>query len=146
MLFRLNTPHSTSSCDVGVGQREANMGSNKGCVGATCCFLLFTVVFLSQKMDVFSATETGFRGEPGMLLFLLPGIVASGLSARGRLRYPFLGALMAMPLCLIILHFWRTPMNAFWQELAYVMSAVFWSLMGALGFLFVYVSCQRYFR
>lgn len=114
MLFRLNTPHSTSSCDVGVGQREANMGSNKGWVGATCCFLLFTVVFLSQKMDVFSVTvtETGFRGEPGMLLFLLPGIVASGLSARGRLRYPFLGALMAMPLCLIILHFWRTPMNA----------------------------------
>lgn len=81
-----------------------------------------------------------------MLLFLLPGIVSSGLSARGRLRYTFLGALMAMPLCLIILHFWRAPMNAFWQELAYVMSAVFWSLMGALGFLFVYVSCQRYFR
>ncbi|MBG6247756.1 MULTISPECIES: inner membrane protein YbjM [Symbiopectobacterium] len=122
------------------------MGSNKGGGCNLLFFLLFTVVFLSQKMDVFSTTETGFRGEPGMMLFLLPGIVASGLSARGRLRYPFLGELMAMPLCLIILHFWRTPMNAFWQELAYVMSAVFWSLMGALVFLFVYVSCQLYFR
>ncbi|MGL9736284.1 MAG: inner membrane protein YbjM [Symbiopectobacterium sp.] len=30
-------------------------------------------------MDVFSVTETGFRREPGMLLFLLPGIVASCL-------------------------------------------------------------------
>ena len=146
MLFRLNTPSSGPLVGVEARQREANMGSNKGWVGSTCCFLLFTVVFLSQKMDVFTASETGFRGEPGMLLFLLPGVIASGLSARGRLRYPFIGALTAMPLCLIILHFWRTPMNAFWQELAYVMSAVFWSLMGALGFLFIYVSCQRYFR
>lgn len=62
MLFRLNTPHLTSTLDVDEGQREANMGSNKGWVGATCCFLLFTVVFLSQKMDVFIASETGFRG------------------------------------------------------------------------------------
>lgn len=122
------------------------MGSNKGWVGAACCFLLFTVVFLSQKMDVVAIAQQGFRGDPGMLLFLLPGIIASGLSARGRLRYPFIGALTAMPLCLVILHLWRTPLNSFWQELAYVMSAVFWSVLGALGFLFVHASYRRYFR
>lgn len=129
------------------GREEGqNMGSNKGWVGAACCFLLFTVVFLSQKMDTLTVTEEGFRGEPGMLLFLLPGLIAGGLSARGRLRYPFIGALAAMPLCLLILHLWRTPLNSFWQELAYVMSAVFWSLLGALGFLFIYASYRRYFH
>lgn len=122
------------------------MGSNKSWVGGACCFLLFNVVFLSQKMDVLEASGDGFRGDPGMLLFLLPGVIASGLSTRGRLLYPFIGALAAMPICLIILHLWRTPLGSFWQELAYVMSAVFWSVLGALGFLFILRCYRRYFR
>ncbi|MEH2920152.1 inner membrane protein YbjM [Samsonia erythrinae] len=108
------------------------MARNKGWVGATCCFLLFGVVFLSQKIDVADYTaEGGLRGDPGMLLFLLPGIIASFFSARGRLLYPLFGALAAMPVCLM-LQLWNTPEHSFWQELAYVMSAVFWCLLGAL--------------
>ncbi|MCL2895408.1 inner membrane protein YbjM [Brenneria tiliae] len=120
------------------------MASDKGWVGATCCFLLFTVVFLSQKMNV--SDVDGLHGDPGMLLFLLPGVVASFLSARGRLLYPLIGSLLAMPVCLLVLHFWRTSHHSFWQELAYVLSAVFWSVLGALGFIFLHAVYRRYFR
>ncbi|RLM27291.1 hypothetical protein BIY29_03470 [Brenneria alni] len=123
------------------------MASDKGWGGATCCFLLFTVVFLSQKMNASDTVAgNGLHGDPGMLFFLLPGMIASFLSARGRLLYPLIGSLTAMPLCLFILHFWRSPPHSFWQELAYVLSAVFWSVLGALGFLFFHAIYRRYFR
>ncbi|MEH0834963.1 inner membrane protein YbjM [Pectobacterium cacticida] len=116
-------------------------------VGAACCFLLFIAVFLSQKITV-SDVETNIelRGSPEMLLFLLPGVVACCLSARGRLIYPLFGALTAMPVCLLILHFWTSPMRSFWQELAYVMSAVFWCVLGALGVLCLRRLYRRYLR
>ncbi|PWC18673.1 hypothetical protein DDT52_13675 [Brenneria roseae subsp. roseae] len=123
------------------------MTNDKGWVGAACCFLLFIVVFLSQKMDVSDvAAGENLLGGPGMLLFLLPGAIASCLSAQGRLIYPLVGALAAMPLCLVVLHLWRTPLDSFWQELAYVLSAVFWSVLGALGVLFLNGIYRRYFH
>ncbi len=123
------------------------MARNKGWVGATCCFLLFTVVFLSQKIEVSEvAVSDGLRGSPGMLLFLLPGMVACFLSARGRLLYPLFGALAAMPVCLLVLHLWNTPMRSFWQELACVMSAVFWCVLGAMGVLCLRSLYRRYLR
>lgn len=123
------------------------MTSNKGWIGATCCFILFVVVFLSQKVSVFDAVdEDKLNGDPGMLLFLLPGVAASCLSARGRLFYPLIGALAAMPVCLILLQAARTPHHSFWQELAYVLSAAFWSVLGALGFLCFRAVYRRYFR
>ncbi|MEC5318562.1 inner membrane protein YbjM [Brenneria populi subsp. brevivirga] len=123
------------------------MANDKGWMGAACCFLLFTVVFLSQKMNVPDVvTDDGLRGDPGMLLFLLPGVAASCLSARGRLLYPLIGALIAMPVCLLILHFGRAPNHSFWQELAYISSAVFWSVLGALGMLCFHATYRRYFH
>ncbi|MCV9879973.1 inner membrane protein YbjM [Brenneria izbisi] len=121
------------------------MANEKGWVGVACSFLLFIVVFLSQKMAVVDAvTGESLPGGPGMLLFLLPGAIASVLSVRGRLLYPLFGALMAMPICLIILHLWRMPLGTFGQELAYILSAVFWSVLGALGFLFLNGMYRRY--
>ncbi|QTF08047.1 hypothetical protein HC231_09025 [Brenneria izadpanahii] len=123
------------------------MASDKGWGGAACCFLLFTVVFLSQKISVLDVvTEDELSGNPGMLLFLLPGLAASCLSARGRLLYPLIGSLLAMPVCLLVLHFGRTPNHSFWQELAYILSAAFWSVLGALTYLCFHAIYRRYFR
>ncbi|MEI7063923.1 inner membrane protein YbjM [Dickeya chrysanthemi] len=114
------------------------MTGNRGWLGVVSCFVLFTLVFLSQKMRIVGTSlEDGFHGDPGMLLFLLPGMVSSYLSRNRRLRYPLLGAAAAMPLCLLVLQIWRFSSLSFWQELAYVSSAVFWCLMGALAFLFL---------
>ncbi|MGL9736283.1 MAG: hypothetical protein ACR5LF_13930 [Symbiopectobacterium sp.] len=65
------------------------------------------------------------------------GVCVTPFSAR--LRYPFLGALMVPDYPAFLAHADERIL------VAYVMSAVFWSLMGALWFLFAY-SCQRYFR
>lgn len=67
-----------------------------------------------------------------MLPFAIPGAIASYLSSRKRLLCPLLGALYALPLYLLIRHFWLTPSYSFWQELAYATSAVFWCVFGAM--------------
>ncbi|AIR68222.1 inner membrane protein YbjM [Dickeya fangzhongdai] len=122
-------------------------GNNRGWLGVVSCFVLFTLVFLSQKMRIVGTSlEDGFRGDPGMLLFLLPGMVSSYLSRNRRLHYPLMGALVAMPICLLVLQLWQFPSLSFWQELAYVSSAVFWCLMGGLVFLFLRAVSRHYFH
>ncbi|WP_035342342.1 MULTISPECIES: inner membrane protein YbjM [Dickeya] len=122
------------------------MAGSRGWLGIVSCFVLFMLVFLSQKMRIVSASlDEGFRGDPGMLLFLLPGMVSSYLSRNRRLRYPLAGALVAMPVCLLMLSLWQFSRLSFWQELAYVSSAVFWCLLGVLLFLFLRAVSRHYF-
>lgn len=97
------------------------------------CFLLFNLVFLGQK----SGVVTGSEPETGLLLFVIPGFIASYLASKKCLLCPLLGALYALPFCLIIRHFWLMPDYSLWQELAYVVSAVFWCVFGALLYLFI---------
>ncbi|WP_256714163.1 inner membrane protein YbjM [Serratia fonticola] len=99
-------------------------------VGIFSCFLLFSLVFLGQKSGAVGVTESEHHGETGLLLFIIPGFIASYLSSKQRILCPLLGALCAVPLCLLIRHFWLTPGHSFWQELAYAVSAVFWCVLG----------------
>ncbi|WON78154.1 inner membrane protein YbjM [Serratia sp. UGAL515B_01] len=118
------------------------MASYRPWVGLFSCFLLFTVVFLGQKNGIFNDSKSGHHGDPGLLLFVIPGLIASYLSSRKRILCPLLGALYAVPLCLLIRHFWLTPSNSLWQELAYSVSAVFWCVFGAMLYLFIRVILQ----
>lgn len=93
-------------------------------------------MFLGQQTGLFGSTDHEHHGETGLLLFVIPGAIASYLSSRKRLLCPLLGALYALPLCLLIRHFWLTPSSSFWQELAYATSAVFWCVFGAMLMLF----------
>ncbi|ACS86076.1 inner membrane protein YbjM [Musicola paradisiaca] len=123
------------------------MTNNRGWVGVVGCFVLFILVFLSQKMTLSRvAINDGFRGEPGMLLFLLPGLVSCYLSGCRRLKYTLLGALAASLICLLLLQVrWSEPVS-FWQELAYLAGAVFWCLLGGLTFLFLRAVSRHYFH
>ncbi|MFC0229240.1 inner membrane protein YbjM [Serratia aquatilis] len=118
------------------------MASYRPWLGLFSCFLLFTVVFLGQKSGDFSISESEHHGDPGLLLFIIPGFIASYLSSKKRILCPLLGALYAVPLCLLIRHFWLTPGNSLWQELAYSVSAVFWCASGAMLYLFIRVLLQ----
>lgn len=106
-------------------------------LGVVSCFLLFSLVFLGQKSGAVSMTDSEYHGEPGLLLFMIPGFVASYLSSKQRILCPLLGALFAVPLCLIIRHFWLTPGHSFWHELAYAVSAVFWCVLGGMLYLLI---------
>jgi Na+/melibiose symporter-like transporter len=83
-----------------------------------------------------TAYERRFRatGNPelGLLFFLLPGAAASCLSP-GRVCAAG-GAMLAAPVCLLIMRLFFAAQRTFWQELAWLFSAVFWCALGALCF------------
>ncbi|WP_337264448.1 MULTISPECIES: inner membrane protein YbjM [unclassified Serratia (in: enterobacteria)] len=119
-------------------------------VGILSSFLLFSLIFLAQKGGVFNGAGTANSGETGLLLFVIPGVIASHLSSKKRILCPLLGALYAVPLCFFIRYFWLMPGYSYWQELAYSVSAVFWCAFGAMLYLFIRVAihalqrfCQR---
>lgn len=113
------------------------MTSHRYWLGIFASFLLFSLIFLGQKGGFFSGSESTHHGETGLLLFVIPGAIASYLSSKKRILCPLLGALYAVPLCLFIHYFWLTPGYSLWQELAYTISAVFWYTFGAMLYLFI---------
>ncbi|PVZ77822.1 hypothetical protein C9426_35395 [Serratia sp. S1B] len=111
-------------------------------LGVFSSFLLFSLVFFSQKSVVNHYSAAGHQGEFGLLLFVIPGLIASYLSIKKCILCPLLGALIALPLCLIIRHFGLLPGYSLWQELAYAVSAVVWCVLGAMLYLFIRMISQ----
>jgi hypothetical protein len=109
----------------------------RGLAGIICCFLLFIIVCLLQVVNVKGAFHTSGHPELGLLFFTLPGAVASIFSRRRKLMLPLFGAILAAPLCFVAMRLFFTPVRSFWQELAWLFSAVFWCALGALCYLFI---------
>ena len=105
--------------------------------GVISCFLLFTVVCMSLAFNVKGAFRASGHPELGLLFFTLPGAAASFLSRKGEVVKPLLGAMLAAPLCLLLMRLLFVPVRSFWQELAWLLSGVFWCALGALCYLFV---------
>ncbi|NIF36867.1 hypothetical protein F3J30_10015 [Enterobacter sp. Tr-810] len=113
------------------------MNIKRNWAGVISCFLLFTVVCLSLAFNVKGAFRASGHPELGLLFFTLPGAAASFLSRRGEVVRPLLGAMLAAPLCLLLMRLLFVTTRSFWQELAWLLSGVFWCALGALCFLFV---------
>ncbi|ELY3760646.1 inner membrane protein YbjM [Cronobacter universalis] len=102
-----------------------------------CCFILFLAVFMAQKMVPCTFAPGAGSMDLGILYFMLPGALAGVCARRGRELKPLLGALLAAPICLVLLHLWDGDARSFWQELAWIFSALFWCSIGSLGWLFM---------
>ena len=113
------------------------MNIKRNWAGVVSCFLLFTVVCMSLAFNVKGAFRASGHPELGLLFFILPGAVASFLSRKGEVVKPLLGAMLAAPLCLLMMRLMYVPSRSVWQELAWLLSGVFWCALGALCFLFV---------
>ncbi|MFH7826837.1 inner membrane protein YbjM [Kluyvera chengduensis] len=113
------------------------MKSERGWAGVICCFLLFIVVFFSLILNVKGAFRANGSPELGLLFFIIPGVVSSFLSSRRRVLRPLVGAILAAPLCLVLMRLFFSSDRSFWQELAWLFSAVFWCALGALCYLFI---------
>ena len=113
------------------------MKSERGWAGVICCFLLFIVVFFSLILNVKGAFRASGSPELGLLFFIIPGVVSSFLSSRRRVLRPLVGAILAAPLCLVLMRLFFNSDRSFWQELAWLFSAVFWCALGALCYLFI---------
>jgi len=105
--------------------------------GVACCFLLFTAVCVCLTFRVKGAfMSAGYPGL-GLLFFTLPGIAASFFSRGGEVIRPLIGAILAAPVCLVVMRMMFIPSRTMVQELAWLLSGVFWCALGALFFLFV---------
>ncbi|MRS91339.1 hypothetical protein GJV04_15040 [Enterobacteriaceae bacterium RIT714] len=113
------------------------MNIKRNWAGMVCCFLLFTVVCLVLAFKVKGAFRASGHPELGLLFFILPGIVASFISRGGEVIKPLIGAMLAAPLCLLVMRLVFVPSRSFWQELAWLLSGIFWCALGALCFMFV---------
>ena len=113
------------------------MNNKRNWAGVVSCLLLFTVVCMSLAFNVKGAFRASGHPELGLLFFLLPGAVASFLSRNGEVVKPLLGAMLAAPLCLLMMRLMYISSRSVWQELAWLLSGVFWCALGALCFLFV---------
>lgn len=71
-----------------------------------CCFILFLAVFMAQKMVPGTFAPGAGSMDLVILSFMLPGAVAGVCARRGRELKPLAGALIAAPLCLVLLHLW----------------------------------------
>lgn len=112
-------------------------------LGIICCFVLFILVFLSLRLNVTGRFVATGHVELGLLLFILPGAVASFFAKEDKVVGPLAGAMLALPLCLVIIHTALTPTRSFWQEVAWLCSAVFWTSLGSLFFLLLNMFRRR---
>lgn len=118
------------------GQGE-DLNIKRNWPGIACCFLLFTAVCICLTFNVQGAFIASGHPELGLLCFILPGIVASFVSRGGEVVRPLLGAILAAPICLVVMRLVFIPSRTIMQELAWLLSGVFWCALGALFFLFV---------
>ncbi|MBP1522258.1 inner membrane protein YbjM [Salmonella enterica subsp. enterica serovar Worthington] len=112
------------------------MKHKHGWASVVCCFVLFIVVCLSLTMHVQGAFRAAGHPEIGLLFLRCP------------VRWPVLfspargdptadrgdagGAVL-----LVLMRVVFMPTRSFWQELAWLFSAVFWCALGALCYLFI---------
>ncbi len=113
------------------------MNIKRNWFGVACCFLLFTAVCICLMYQVRGAfISSGYPGL-GLLFFIFPGIAAGFFSRGGEVIRPLMGAILAAPVCLVVMRMIFISSRSILQELAWLLSGVFWCALGALFFLFV---------
>ncbi len=111
--------------------------------GPVICCVLFVVIFVFLKTGLIVVSPGSHGPEYGLLLFIFPGIITAHVIRHSQLFYVFFGAILAIPVCytLRILYFVRV--RTLLQEMAYVGSAVFWCVMGAMLYLLIRAMVQQ---
>jgi hypothetical protein len=116
--------------------QEDSLNIKRNWAGVISCFLLFTVVCMSLAFNVKGAFRAAGHPELG-LLFLPCRERLPVFSRKGEVVKPLIGAMLAAPLCLLLMRMLYVSTRSFWQELAWLLSGVFWCALGALCYLFV---------
>lgn len=106
-------------------------------MGVICCCLLFVAICFALVIDKKGVFHAHSHPQFGLLLFVLPGVISSLLLQQRQVVLSLAGAVLALPFCYLLIHLCITPLRPFWQEVAWLFSAVFWCGIGALACLFV---------
>lgn len=101
--------------------------------GVLTCMLLYCAVFIIVRYGIAINNPAETQIQPGLLLFIVPGVLAGVASREAPLSVAMLGALLATPVCLLLLQLRFATSSGFWQEFAWYASALFWCGSGALA-------------
>jgi len=106
--------------------------------------VLFLIVFITLKIS-FRSVNSGLMscGNYGMLLYLLPGLITCFINRSQHVLFIFLGIVASIPLCLFIHSFLIPDHSEQWQEVAYLVSAAFWSMLGGI-LVMLYQICSEH--
>lgn len=105
--------------------------------GGLFCFILFILAFVIHNLFLTDSAPASGKMDPGMLCFIVPGVLGSLCSRRARFFAPVAGSLVAVPVCLLLINVWEQDDAGLLQELAWLLSTVFWNALGALCVLFL---------
>lgn len=111
---------------------ETSLKLMRGSRGIACGFILFIVVCYVLHLPGSALSIMENAPGLGLLLFVLPGAIASGMARHRRLTSPVVGALLALPVCLLMMLLWLSSPRSLPQQLAWLFSALFWTSLGAL--------------
>ncbi|KOC92802.1 inner membrane protein YbjM [Winslowiella iniecta] len=100
--------------------------------GVMTCIMLYCAVFIIARFGMVIESSGETQVQPGLLLFIFPGVLAGLTSREAPLGVALCGAVVATPLCLLLLHTHFILQSGFWQEFAWHASALFWCGSGAL--------------
>src|SRR5471030_41670 len=114
--------------------------------GPVICCVLFVVIFVLLKTELVVVRTLPYGPEYGLLLFIFPGIITAHLIRHSPVFYAFLGAILGIPVCYMICMLYFVLVRSLVQEMAYVGSAVFWCVMGALLYLLIRTLVQQMSR
>ncbi|PKH24322.1 hypothetical protein CIG19_07750 [Enterobacterales bacterium CwR94] len=94
--------------------------------------LVYTAIFVMVRQGIALEGSAVTEMRLGLLLFTLPGVLSALMSREKPLTLALLASLVATPLCLSITSMQFLHGQSIWQETAWLSSAVFWCVMGAL--------------
>ncbi|QHM70427.1 inner membrane protein YbjM [Mixta intestinalis] len=100
--------------------------------GVMLCTTLYCATFMLARYSGGEEASGHSSEQTGLLLFMLPGLIAALINRRTPLMHALLAALAATPCCLMIGFSRAFISQSLLQELAWLTSAVFWCGSGAL--------------
>ncbi|GLR09900.1 hypothetical protein COO59_01840 [Mixta theicola] len=100
--------------------------------GVVFCMTLYCATFFLTRYGGAEDAPGNTSEQTGLLLFMLPGLVAALINRYTPLAQALLAAVAATPCCLLIGMSGGLISSAPLQELAWMTSAIFWCGFGAL--------------
>ncbi|WP_264289389.1 inner membrane protein YbjM [Duffyella gerundensis] len=92
------------------------------------CLSLYCAIFILARYSA----ALGQHGQPALLLFMLPGALAGLIARPSAVTVALSGALLATPVCLLMLALPLLNLSSPLQEFAWHASAIFLCVCGAL--------------
>ncbi|MFH8133949.1 inner membrane protein YbjM [Pantoea osteomyelitidis] len=103
--------------------------------------LLYSLVFIFAHHAWSVTSQQNMRGEPELLLFLLPGMLMALLRPDSPLKSTLLMALIVTLPAVLVLSDWLPLRHSFFLLCAWSVSALFWAGCGALAIRLVRLLC-----